>query len=202
MQINTLYQLLAMRLNSSPLLDVAESLLMVPDLFHWLLVRREGQRNDRRQHDASFSIRAAAIGPPSCSSGCNCRREFWARSSRPARGSGRCCRPCKPPADCRASKSCVPGSHDTASAVMGVPAASRPGAEPDWCYISSGTWSLMGVETPAPVVTPQCQGTQFHERRGRGRHDAAVEKHLRPVDGAGMPPLRGIKPAQPTVGTI
>ncbi len=37
MQINTLYQLLAMRLQSSPLLDVAESLLMMPDLFHWLL---------------------------------------------------------------------------------------------------------------------------------------------------------------------
>ena len=37
MQINTLYQLLAMKLAGSPLLDVAESLLMIPDLFHWLL---------------------------------------------------------------------------------------------------------------------------------------------------------------------
>ena len=37
MQFNTLYQLLAMKLSGSPLLDVAESLLMVPDLFHWLL---------------------------------------------------------------------------------------------------------------------------------------------------------------------
>ncbi len=37
MQFNTLYQLWAMRLAESPLLDVAESLLMMPDLFHWLL---------------------------------------------------------------------------------------------------------------------------------------------------------------------
>ena len=37
MQFNTLYQLLAMKLAGSPLLDVAESLLMVPDLFHWLM---------------------------------------------------------------------------------------------------------------------------------------------------------------------
>ena len=37
MQFNTLYQLLAMKLAGSPLLDVAESLLMMPDLFHWLL---------------------------------------------------------------------------------------------------------------------------------------------------------------------
>ena len=37
MEFNTLYQLLAMKLANSPLLDVAESLLMMPDLFHWLL---------------------------------------------------------------------------------------------------------------------------------------------------------------------
>jgi rhamnulokinase len=37
MQINTLYHLLAMRLQKSPLLDVAETFLMMPDLFHWLL---------------------------------------------------------------------------------------------------------------------------------------------------------------------
>ena len=37
MQFNTLYQLLAMKLSGSPLLDIAETLLMMPDLFHWLL---------------------------------------------------------------------------------------------------------------------------------------------------------------------
>ena len=37
MQFNTLFQLLAMKLAGSPLLDIAESLLMMPDLFHWLL---------------------------------------------------------------------------------------------------------------------------------------------------------------------
>ena len=37
MQLNTLYQLLAMKLSNSPLLDVAETLLMMPDLFHWLM---------------------------------------------------------------------------------------------------------------------------------------------------------------------
>ena len=37
MQFNTLYQLLAMKLGGSPLLDAAETLLMMPDLFHWLL---------------------------------------------------------------------------------------------------------------------------------------------------------------------
>ena len=42
----------------------------------------------------------------------------------------------------------VVGSHDTASAVVAVPAT-----EPDFAYISSGTWSLVGVELDAPVLT-------------------------------------------------
>ena len=37
MQFNTLYQLLAMKLGKSPLLDVAETILLMPDLIHWLL---------------------------------------------------------------------------------------------------------------------------------------------------------------------
>lgn len=40
------------------------------------------------------------------------------------------------------------GSHDTASAVVAVPAT-----EPDFAYISSGTWSLVGVELDAPVLS-------------------------------------------------
>lgn len=42
----------------------------------------------------------------------------------------------------------LPGSHDTASAVAGVPFV-----DPHAAYISSGTWSLVGLETPSPVVT-------------------------------------------------
>ncbi len=41
--------------------------------------------------------------------------------------------------------------HDTASAVAAVPAT----GERSWCYISSGTWSLMGVEIDTPIVTPK-----------------------------------------------
>ena len=44
---NTVYQLLALSLSRSPLLDVAETLLMMPDLFGWLLTgRRASERTD------------------------------------------------------------------------------------------------------------------------------------------------------------
>ncbi len=43
--------------------------------------------------------------------------------------------------------------HDTASAVAAVPAVGKAGGgPPDWCYLSSGTWSLMGVEVPKPII--------------------------------------------------
>jgi rhamnulokinase len=62
----------------------------------------------------------------------------------------------------------APGTHDTASAVMAVPAASKPGSRPDWCYISSGTWSLMGVETAAPIVNDKCLALNFTNEGGVG----------------------------------
>lgn len=54
-------------------------------------------------------------------------------------------------------------SHDTGAAVAGVPAFGQP-----WAYISSGTWSLMGVELPAPLVTDACRELNFTNEIGYG----------------------------------
>jgi rhamnulokinase len=43
----------------------------------------------------------------------------------------------------------APACHDTASAVVAAPAG-----EEDWAYISSGTWSLVGIEVREPIITP------------------------------------------------
>ncbi len=53
------------------------------------------------------------------------------------------------------------GSHDTASAVVGVPAQT-----PDFAYISCGTWGLVGVELPAPILTPAGRAANFTNERG------------------------------------
>jgi rhamnulokinase len=62
----------------------------------------------------------------------------------------------------------LPGTHDTASAVMGVPARATDGDRPQWCYISSGTWSLMGVETGAPIINERCRQLNFTNEGGVG----------------------------------
>ena len=54
-------------------------------------------------------------------------------------------------ADCRLI---VPGCHDTASAVAGIPAAPTVDGDADWAYLSSGTWSLIGRVLDRPVATP------------------------------------------------
>ena len=53
------------------------------------------------------------------------------------------------------------GSHDTASAVVAVPAASE-----DFAYISCGTWSLVGVEVPSPVLTKESRAANFTNEGG------------------------------------
>ncbi|MEV7606630.1 rhamnulokinase family protein [Paenarthrobacter sp. NPDC089322] len=53
------------------------------------------------------------------------------------------------------------GSHDTASAVAAVPAAQE-----DFAYISSGTWSLVGVELDRPVLSEASRTANFTNERG------------------------------------
>ena len=55
------------------------------------------------------------------------------------------------------------GSHDTASAVLAVPAAPSPGPV---AFISSGTWSLIGLELPAPVTTEAAHEAGFTNEGG------------------------------------
>ncbi len=53
------------------------------------------------------------------------------------------------------------GSHDTASAVVGVPMT-----EPDGAYVSCGTWGLVGVELDRPVVTEEARAANFTNEGG------------------------------------
>jgi rhamnulokinase len=66
------------------------------------------------------------------------------------------------------------GSHDTASAVVGVPATDRR-----FAYVSSGTWSLVGLELDKPVLTDASRAANF---TNEGGVDARV-RYLRNVGG-------------------
>jgi rhamnulokinase len=54
----------------------------------------------------------------------------------------------------------APGTHDTASAVAGTPLA------PGWAYVSSGTWSLVGVEREAPLLSAEAAKARLTNEAG------------------------------------
>ena len=170
MQFNSLFQLLAMKWDGSPLLEQAEQFLMMPDLFHWLLT---GVKSNEFTNATTSQCLNPATGK-------------WAiplleKLELPAQIFGDIAMPgatlgsILPDVALETGLSGVavvlPGTHDTASAVMAVPAsaaAATDDMQPDWCYISSGTWSLMGVESPRPVINDLCRQLNFTNEGGIG----------------------------------
>jgi rhamnulokinase len=167
MQFNTLFQLLAMKLSGSPLLDIAESLLMMPDLFHWLMT---GVKSNEMTNASTTQF----YDPVKA----NWATDLLNKFSLPTRILGPISQPGTILGSLRAAVATeaglpttnvvLPGTHDTASAVMAVPAHSQPGKRPDWCYISLGTWALLGIESPQPVVNDACLKLNFTNEGGIG----------------------------------
>jgi rhamnulokinase len=163
---NTAYQLLAMRMADSPLLDSAETLLMIPDLIGWLLTgRRAGeftnasttQLLDARAHAWSDEL-CGALGLP---------RAILPELLEAGSELGPLRKDLADETGLQSATVFVPGTHDTASAVVAVPA--RPGSAggpPDWCYLSSGTWSLMGVEVATPIINETTRRYDFTNEGG------------------------------------
>ncbi|HET6878746.1 MAG TPA: rhamnulokinase family protein [Pirellulales bacterium] len=167
MPINSLYQFMSLRASQSPLLEVAESLLLMPDLFHWLLTGVKGNEYTNATTTQFF----------------NNQRRTWAtdllsRLDLPTHLLGKVLEPGTRLGRLRPQVAkdtgltnvevVLPGTHDTASAVLAVPADSA-GETPEWCYISSGTWLLMGVELPRPVINDDCLGLNFTNEGGVGQ---------------------------------
>jgi rhamnulokinase len=167
MQFNTLYQLWAMRRMNSPLLDAGESLLMMPDLFHWLLT---GVKSNEQTNATTTQFFNPQTG--------DWATDLFKRFELPARILGPLSQPGTKLGPLRSSVAndtglknvhvVLPGTHDTASAVAAVPAAGPASEKPNWCYISSGTWSLMGVEVPRPIVNDKCLALNFTNEGGIG----------------------------------
>jgi rhamnulokinase len=162
MRFNSLYQLLALQRDRSPLLDVAETLLFMPDLFHYLFTglkvneytdASSSQLLDPRTRQWAQGL-IQALGLP---------RHLFGTIVQPGTVLGPLRAALAAETGLNAAPVIAPGSHDTASAIAAVPA----GAEP-WAYISSGTWSLMGVELPAPLLTDKALQYNFTNEGGVG----------------------------------
>ena len=160
MQINTLYQLLSMVLSKSPLLDVAQTFVTIPDLFNYWLSGQitceftnatTTQCYDPRQREWAWQV-LETLGIP--------KHIF-----RPVIQPGTVLGPLLPAVAEETGTTRIPviapACHDTGSAVVAVPAGKK-----DFAWISSGTWSIMGAETNQPVISAQTLKYNFTNEGG------------------------------------
>ena len=161
MRINTLYQLMAMRFQNSPQLCIAQTLLMIPDLFNFWLCGEKAcefieatttQFCDPSSRNWVYDLLERLnipthilqpIIPPGTVLGTlrlSLAQEVGARHP---------------------INVITPPSHDTASAVAAIPFGS-----PDSAFISSGTWSLVGMERPQPIINPMSLALNFTNEGG------------------------------------
>jgi rhamnulokinase len=167
---NTLFQLLALKRANSPLLDVAETLLMMPDLLGWLLTGEQASERTDASTTQLLDPHTATWSDELCD-GLGLPRSILPALIDPGSELGLLRASVAEEVGMTASVRVIaPGTHDTASAVAAVPAASRtsssPSTLPDWCYLSSGTWSLLGVEVLEPVINAETMRYNFTNEGG------------------------------------
>jgi rhamnulokinase len=164
MPFNTLFQLVAAREADPKLIARADRLLFMPDLMHYLLTGRAvaeatiastSQMIDPRTGDWAVELIETAglplrvlpgIVPAGTTIGPlreDVAREIGAPES---------------------LRIIAPAAHDTASAIAAVPADEST----EWCYLSSGTWSLLGAELHKPCITHDAREVPFTNEGGVG----------------------------------
>jgi len=162
MQLNTLYQLYAAAQQSPHVVEKASRLLFMPDIFNFLFT-------GETRTEFTFATTSQLLNPRTQ----NWEPELFAALQVPISIMQEIVQPATKLGKLRTSIAqelslgeipvTAVASHDTGSAIAAIPAVGT-----DWAYISSGTWSLMGVEIPQPVITDEAQESNFTNEGGVG----------------------------------
>lgn len=156
---NTIYQLMAVKLQTPILMQRAVDFLMLPDYFHFLLTG-----NKRSEYTNASSTQL--VNPKTKDwdyeliERLGYKKEIFRPLSMPGTSVGRFADEIREEVgfDCEVV---LPATHDTGSAVLAVPAK-----EDDFLYISSGTWSLMGIESKEANCSAECMRANFTNEGG------------------------------------
>ncbi len=159
--INTLFQLMAETESNQSCLSQSDHLLFTPDLINFWLTGKKGNEitmastsqmlnQQTRDWDKEFLDK---LGIPT-----NMLGELW----EPGHRVGDVIGGAQEKIGCNNLSVFTVGSHDTASAVAGVPAAGGQ----NFAYLSSGTWSLMGVEQSNPLCDQESAKLGFTNEFG------------------------------------
>ena len=160
MQLNSIYQLLSMRLENSDVLARAKKLIFIADLVTYFLcgevlgeysLASTSQLMDMKTGRWSKAIFEKLSLPI----------DIMPKIVQPGTVVGTLKNEIAKELSCGAIDVIAIGSHDTASAVAAVPASNE-----NWAYLSSGTWSLMGVEVPEAIINDKTFKYEFTNEGG------------------------------------
>ncbi len=156
---NTIYQLMALRVESPEQLAAAEVLLMIPDYFNYRLTGARIQEYtnatstnlvNARSKEWDYSL-IANLGYP---------QKLFQKLSMPGAVAGELTHEIQELVGFNASV-VLPATHDTGSAFLAVPAKDENAV-----YLSSGTWSLLGVENEEPITSAASRLQNFTNEGG------------------------------------
>ncbi|MCD9021409.1 rhamnulokinase [Cohnella silvisoli] len=162
MPFNTLYQLYAMKKAASPKLDIAQTLLLTPDLLAYLLTGVKVCEFTMATTTQLFNPETQAwnselmerLGIPS---------RLFLKPIHPGTMIG----PLTPAVSAElgvpAIQAVAVGTHDTESAIAAVPAGDEP-----FAYLACGTWSLLGTEMAKPLLSRETMELEFSNEGGVG----------------------------------
>lgn len=162
MEINTLAQLLSIK--GTAQLEAAEHLLFMPDLFSYFLtgkatneycIASTSELLDAKRREWSWET-IEALGLP---------KHIFGDIVMPGTVRGELRKDIAEETGLKDVKVIAVGSHDTASAVAAVPAIEGDGPV---AFLSSGTWSLLGIELPEPILTEEARQAEFTNEGGVG----------------------------------
>ncbi|MEM6392589.1 MAG: rhamnulokinase family protein [Planctomycetota bacterium] len=168
LNFNTLFQVEAQQHAEPRSLELAERLLFMPDLLHYFF-------SGEQANELTIASTSAMLKPDATSWASDLLDRLalphhFLKDVIPAGSRIGTLRPALAEAAGLGDAPAVvaPGSHDTASAIAAVPLSPEHAATGDWAYLSSGTWSLLGMELDEPIVTDAARAAGFTNERGVG----------------------------------
>lgn len=159
---NTLYQLIAAKRETPATLEAARDLLMMGELFTFLLTGEKVSEYTNASTTQLLDAHTRSWATPLFDS-FGLPQAIMRPVVEPGTPVGRLLASVARESGAGRVPVVVPAVHDTACAVAAVPAEGD-----DWAYLSSGTWSLLGVETARPVLTPLARRYDLTNEGGVG----------------------------------
>lgn len=160
MQLNSLYQLLAMSRQESPLLEVAKAFVTIPDLFNFWLSGEITNEFTNATTTQCFDPRKRGWATPVLEA-MNIPAHLFGPVTQSGTALGTLLPHIAEEIGAGGVRIVAPACHDTGSAVVAVPAHKQ-----DFAWISSGTWSIMGAEVSEPHVDEKALQYNFTNEGG------------------------------------